>query len=57
LGHSPKARLLVDDDRPLLVAVGDEVEEQLAAGAIEGDESDLVEEEELGRAQDGAAGG
>src|SRR5882724_4871800 len=47
LGPLAEGEVARDDDRPLLVAVGDEVEEQLAAGAIEGDESDLVEEEEF----------
>jgi len=43
LGPLAEGEVAGDGDRLLLVAVGDEVEEQLASGAVEGDEADLVD--------------
>ena len=37
-----------DDGRAALVAVGEDVEEQLAAGAVEGHEAELVADQEVG---------
>src|SRR4030095_5182350 len=36
-----------DEDGAALVAGGEEIEEQLAAGAVEGDEAELVEDQQL----------
>jgi len=36
-----------DDDRPPLVAVGEQVEEQLATDAVERDEAQLVDDEDV----------
>ena len=36
-----------DDGRAALVAIGEQVEEQLAAGSIEGYEAELVEDDEV----------
>ena len=35
-----------DNGGPALVAVGEEIEEELAAGAVEGDEAGIVDDEE-----------
>ena len=45
--HSANARLVRHDRRPPLVPIGDQIEEQLAADPIEGDESELVDDEDV----------
>ena len=45
--HSEKARLEVTIGRAALVAVGEDVEEQLAAGAVEGHEAELVADQQV----------
>ena len=45
--HSAKARFVRDDGGAALVAVGDQIEEQLAADAVEGHEAQLVDDEDV----------
>ena len=45
--HSANARFVRHDGRPPLVPIGDQIEEQLAADPIEGDESQLVDDEDV----------
>ena len=45
--HSAKARLRRDDGGAALVPIGEQIEEQLAAGAVEGHEAQLVDDEDV----------
>ena len=53
--HSANARLRGDDGRAPLVAVGEQIEEQLAAGPIEGDKAELVDDQDVDPAAAAAA--